>query len=238
MNRYFNIFVLIIICISFSFSGCKNDKDVTGVTITPSILVLQVEETKQLTAIVSPDNADNKSVRWTILTMEPKDVANPQDVASISENGKVTGLAEGFAKATCITNQMFYEATATIMVGYATAVVGMYNGSLSENDTVINTAAKIGIAYISEYQATEYQAAFGLSFLASGQWCPITVDYKSEEMVFSGETTINLNEVMTPVKVSGAVKLYGLGGFDILVGDDVVTKYSFYGQKEPRTPSY
>jgi len=237
MNRYFKIFVLIIIGILFSFSGCKNDKDVTGVTISPSICVLRVNETLHLTATVSPDNADNKSVSWTIQTLEPKEIINAQNVASISESGKVTGLAEGFALATCITNQMFYEATATIMVGYATAVVGMYNGSLLKNDELMNTSTKIGISYISEYAATEYEAAFGLPFLNSTTpWCPVTVDYKSEKMEFSGETTIDLDGVTTPVKVSGVVALYGLGEFEILVGSN--TKYSFSGQKEPRKPNY
>jgi hypothetical protein len=239
MNRTFSIFALIITGILFSFSGCK-DNDVTGVTISPSICVLQVDETKQLTAIVSPNNADDKSVKWVIHTLErivnPLDTINVQDVASISENGKVKGVVEGFASVICITNNMFYEAKADIMVGYATAVDGMYSGSLSENEEIINTAFKISILRISEYEAQ-----FNMPFLTEAdsiKYCNVTVDYISEKMSFEGENTISIQGVMTPVKVSGIVALYGMGGFEILVGDETVTKYSFLGQKEPRVINY
>jgi len=214
----------------FSFSGCKNnDNEVTGVTIYPSVCVLEVGETKHLTAIVTPDNADDTSVRWDIQTVFPKDTANAQDVAKISENGKVTGIVEGLSSAICVTNNMFYQAKALVIVGYASAVVGIYTGSLSENDGEPDTNAKIGIDYIRECEATEREAEIGLSFLKVGQRCPITVDYWGEKMKFSGETTMNLDEVMTPVKVSGIVTLHGVGEFTILVGDAPVTNYSFTG---------
>jgi len=226
MNRYFKFFVLIIVGVLFSFSGCK-DNDVTGVEIFPSVCVLRVDETQQLKAVVTPSTADDKTVRWTIQTIKSKDSTDV--VASISENGKVAGLAEGFATAVCITNNMFCEAKANIMVGYASAAVGVYTGSLWKGDEVISTAEKIGIVYITEYEASEYEAEIGLSFLKKGQRCLITVDYKSEKMEFSGETTVELDEVMTPVKVSGTVTLYGVGDFTILVGDDPATEYFFYG---------
>lgn len=230
MNLYFKIFGVVIIGVLFSFSGCRNDNYVTGVEIFPSVCVVKVSETQQLKAIVTPDNADDKTVRWVIRTIESKDSS---DVASISENGRVTGLSEGFAAAICVTNNMFYEAKANIMVGYATAVKGMYGGSLSKDGVVINTTSKIGISYMpTEYEATEYEATFGLPFLDFIPWCPITVDYRSERMEFSGDTIVNVNEVMTPVKVSGTVTLYGMGEFEILVGDNPTTKYSFMGKNE------
>jgi hypothetical protein len=231
MNRYCNIFVLIITGILFSFSGCKNH-DVTGVTILPNICVVPVGETKQLTAIVSPDNADDKSVRWDIITLErtvnPLDTTNTQDVASISENGKVTGLAEGFASAVCITNNMFYEATANIMVGYATAVIGVYDGSLSENGDVLSTTAKIGIIHISEHEARLncYPIPKDTTYCI---YCDVTIEYVSERMKFSGTSIIDLQGTPTTIKTSGDVTLDGLGNFEIFVGDDPVTTYSFFG---------
>ena len=220
MNRYFSIFVLIIIGISFSFVGCNNDKEVTGVSIYPSICVLQVDETIHLNATVTPHDADNQTVRWVVNTLYSVDSIS--DVASISQIGKVTALAEGFASAVCITNDGFYEDKTGVMVGYATAVAGLYNGSLSENNEVINTAAKIGIVRLSEYEAT-----FGLPFLNDSATCPVTVDYQSEKLQISG----SLEGDTTTVKVTGAVTLDGLGSFEIVVEDlsSNVTTYSFFG---------
>ena len=229
MNRYFKIFVLIITSVLFLFSGCK-DKDVTGVRIIPDAYALRVGETKELIADISPDNADDKSVRWNIINLWAIDSA--RDVASITEYGKVTGLAEGCASVACVTNNSFCEATATIYVGYAVAVTGAYTGSLSKNEVVLNTAAKTGIEYVSEYGAN-----FGLSIQNFGfsLLCPITVEYKSDKMQFDGETTVDLDGTTTPVKVSGVVKLDGLADFEILVGDDT---YTFFGTKDPRNQSF
>ena len=222
-----------IIGILVSFSGCKNDNEVTGVTVLPAVCVLKVGEFQHLTAFVTPENADDKTVRWSIQTKELIAPPDADTVASISENGKVTGLAEGFATAVCITNNMFYEATAKIIVGYAVAVKGIYNGSLSKNGDVINPATKIGIDHISEYEAR-----FGLPFLDSdNDGCPVTVERWGESMKFSGNTTINLNGSETPVEVSGTVTLLGGGDFTILVGGNPATKYSFLGTIDNR-PSF
>ena len=229
MNRYFNIFLLILIGILFSFSGCDKRKDVTGVQIYPSVAVLKVGEDIRLEAIVFPEDADNKSVKWTYNTMESVDSLS--DVISISENGKVQGLSEGIAKAICITNDLFYEASARIFVGYAVAVKGIYTGSLSENGTVINTTFKIGISHVSEYEAL-----LGLPFISNTDACPVTVDYISEKMYFEGESTVDIQGVMTPVQVKGYVSLDGIGNFEILLGTaPTVTTYTFFGTIDNRS---
>ena len=233
MNRSFNIFTLIIIGILFSFSGCK-DNDVTGVSIIPEICVLYVGESRDLTAIVSPDNADDKSVKWKINNIRPMDTINGQDVASISDNGKVKGLAEGYAQAVCITNNMFCEAQAIIMVGYAVAVKGNYTGSLSENGNVINTAAKIGIEHVSEYEAR-----FNMPFLVetdSVESCLVTVKKQDEKtMAFNGTNIIDIQGIMTPVQVNGRVSLDGMGDFEVILSTDpAVTKYTFFGTIDNR----
>jgi len=229
MNRYFNIFALIIIGILFLFSGCK-DNDVTGVTIFPERCVLYVGESRELTAIVSPDNADDKSVKWAISALSPIDTSLSLDVVSISENGKVKGISEGFARIVCITNNMFCEAKANVIVGYAAAVKGNYTGSLSENGSVINTAFKIGIAYVSEYEAQ-----FGLPFI-NGESCLVTVNKKDEKtMSFNGTNIIDIQGVMTSVRVTGDVSLDGIGEFEIILSTDpAVTTYSFFGIIENR----
>jgi uncharacterized protein YjdB len=217
---------LIITCILFLFSGCEKKIDVTGVTIFPEICVIKVGETQQLTAIVTPDDADDKSVKWTSQTVWMIQPALADAVISVSEGGKVKGLSEGCALMTCITTNMFCEAKAMVYVGYAAAVDGLYSGSLFKNDEEIKHSEKIGIV-----RTSEYEAQFGLFFLPNAPnnaLCTVTVVYESEKMKFSGTTTIDLEGVTTSVKVSGAVELGGWGNFEILVGDDV---YSFIGKK-------
>jgi len=232
MKRYFNIFALIIMGILFLFSGCDKKKEVTGVTIIPDICVLRVGEARELVAVVSPDDADDKSVKWAIKALFPIDLDKGLEVATI-ENGKVKGVSEGIAVVTCITNNMFYETDALVMVGYAVAVRGTYKGSLSKNGTVVDSGFKIGIDHLSEYEAL-----FGLPFLTeadSVKSCPVTVSKENEKtMYFEGENTISLQGVMTPVQVSGYVTLDGIGDFEILLGNDVVTAYTFFGPIETR----
>lgn len=230
MKRYLNIFTLIIIGSTILFSGCEKKINVEGVTIHPPVCVIKVGETKQLTAIVTPTDADNKTVRWNTSTLWMIDSNNGESVATISETGKVKGLALGCASVACITNNSFMEARATVYVGYAAAVDGTYSGSLMKNGESVSTTARTGIFAISEDKA-----GFGLSFLdgATPNHCEITVDTVSEKMRFEGADSINIQGTMTLVKVSGEVNWDGVGTFDIFVSSD---KYSFFGTKIPRTP--
>jgi len=227
MNRYLKFFTLIIIGVSFAFSGCEKKVNVSKLTLIPDKCVLKVEETIQLTAIVSPDNADDKSIRWNITTLWMTDTAAAPAVASISDNGKVKGLAEGWAIATGITNNMFCEASTEVFVGYAAAVDAAYSGTLQKNKDVISTAAQIAIR-----RTSEYEAQFFLHFVEKGFFCDVSVDYISGKLEFSGETTLESEDSTIPVKVSGSVTLDGLGGFTIIAGDDT---YEFAGLKVPRT---
>ena len=61
---------------------------VTGVTITGITEPLEVEkgETLQLSAIVQPENAIDKSITW---------VSSDDKIATVSETGLITGVAEG-----------------------------------------------------------------------------------------------------------------------------------------------
>jgi uncharacterized protein YjdB len=232
MNRYFNVFVVVVMGILFLFSGCDKTVDVTGVRISPSVCVIRVGDTKQLEAIVSPDDADDKSVSWASQTlwMINPDTLFSDTVASVSESGRIKGIAEGCAEVMCSTTSLFFLTRATVYVGYAAAVDAVYSGSLFKNKEEIDAAAKIGIQGTSGNEAR-----FGLPFLkdAVTTYCDVTVDALSEKMTFSGETTIEVEGVTTPVTVSGEVGLEdGRGEFEILVGNDT---YSFYGTKTSHT---
>jgi uncharacterized protein YjdB len=69
----------------------KTDIPVEGITLDKYHLELTEGETATITATVTPDNATNKTVTWSS--------GNPL-IASVDQNGKVTGLADGTATIT------------------------------------------------------------------------------------------------------------------------------------------
>ena len=68
---------------------------VTGITLDQEAIQLKAGKTKQLTATVTPDNATNKTVAWS---------SSDESVATVSEDGTVTAVAEGTANITAMAN--------------------------------------------------------------------------------------------------------------------------------------
>ncbi len=83
------------------------DVPVEGVTVDPTEATLKVGETVQLTAAVSPDNADIKVVDWS---------SSDETVATVKENGLVTAVGAGTAQITAKTVNCGYSAICTITV--------------------------------------------------------------------------------------------------------------------------
>ena len=59
---------------------------VTGITLAKHSLTLKVGDAEQLTATVTPEDADNKSVKWS---------SSDVQVASVDDDGNVTALKSG-----------------------------------------------------------------------------------------------------------------------------------------------
>jgi hypothetical protein len=100
--RTFAASALVCAAAFFTFVACSKDDDtpgdgtvaVTGVTLTPSTAqTLNVGETLNLTATVSPDNATNKAVTWT----------SSSTVTATVNAGTVTAVAEGTTTITVTT---------------------------------------------------------------------------------------------------------------------------------------
>lgn len=85
----------------------SGDIPVSGVSVNPNALSLNLNQTAQLQAVISPSNATDKSVTWSS--------GNPA-VASVSADGLVTGLAEGTATITVTTADGGYTATSEVTV--------------------------------------------------------------------------------------------------------------------------
>lgn len=68
---------------------------VTGIEMSSGEETVYVGETVELAAVVSPDNATDTSVVWS---------SNNEAVATVDENGTVTGISEGVVTITATTN--------------------------------------------------------------------------------------------------------------------------------------
>ena len=80
---------------------------VTGITLDPEEVTVVEGETAEIKAVITPDNATNKAVRWNI--------TNP-GIASVDENGVVTGIAEGTTWLIASTVDSGYVAFAKVTV--------------------------------------------------------------------------------------------------------------------------
>ena len=81
---------------------------VSGVTLTPSALSLKIgDDPFTLNAIVSPDNALNRTVNWS---------SSAPSVAAVDENGSVTAVADGTATITVTTDDGGYNASCVVTV--------------------------------------------------------------------------------------------------------------------------
>ena len=80
---------------------------VTGVTVAPTEASVKVGKTVALTATIAPALATDKAVSWS---------SNAEGVATVDENGVVTGVAEGTANITVTTHDGDFEAICTVTV--------------------------------------------------------------------------------------------------------------------------
>lgn len=116
-------------------TGCGEDNTstddgkvaVTAVTLNKSAVKLAPEATVQLTATVAPENATNKAVAWT---------SSKETVATVSEAGLVTAVAEGEATITATTEDGAKMATCKVTV--EAAEVGVESISLNFTEIGMN----------------------------------------------------------------------------------------------------
>ena len=80
---------------------------VTGISITPSSISLEVGKTSSISYIITPSNATNKSVTWS---------SSNSTVATVSSSGVVTGLSIGTATILVTTIDGGKQAYATVNV--------------------------------------------------------------------------------------------------------------------------
>jgi beta-glucanase (GH16 family) len=87
--------------------GTPGNVAVSGVAVTPPTSQVEVGKSVQLSANVSPSNATNKAVNWSV---------SNTSIASVNASGSVSGLAPGTVTVTARTADGNKTATATITV--------------------------------------------------------------------------------------------------------------------------
>ena len=111
-SRYF--FILILIFSIASFNACNKENsapdtpviEVKGVYVWPETLSLEVGSSSELSVIVSPKNATDRSVVWT---------SSKPSVATVSNKGLVTAVGNGEAIITATsTNGIHGQCTVTV----------------------------------------------------------------------------------------------------------------------------
>lgn len=85
----------------------KTGFEVTGIELTPSALNLTISEESQLQAKVLPENATNKNVTYSVADAS---------IASVSQEGVVTGLKSGITEITARTEDGGFKAITTVNV--------------------------------------------------------------------------------------------------------------------------
>ena len=83
------------------------EEPVTGVQLDLEKLDLKVGEKAELTATVTPEEATNKEVLWS---------SDNEEVATVDENGQVTGVSAGTTEITVTTVDGEYQATVEVIV--------------------------------------------------------------------------------------------------------------------------
>ena len=93
---------------------------VRGVSLDRATLSLKKDETETLIATVSPSNATNKNVSWS---------SSNEEVATVDNGGKVTGVKAGEAMITVTTADGSKTATCTVVVQKTQLNVTFYDGN-------------------------------------------------------------------------------------------------------------
>ena len=175
---------------------------VTSVSVAPTTLALNVNETGNLAATVLPENATDKSVTWS---------SSNASVASVDADGKVTGVAAGTATITATTTDGGKTATCAVtvkdVISYSLAIspkTAEINALASQTYVVKLTTVKNGVSTESEVAATLSTSDFGVAtvdgLVATGVeegTATITAKYTVDGTEYSDTATLTVKDVIS-----------------------------------------
>lgn len=183
----------------------------TSVTISPSTVSLEINDTSQLTATVLPDNASNKNVTWT---------TNNSSVATVSSSGLVTAIGVGSATITATTVDgnktgtcavtvaasvtYTYKLATSMQVGKKYLIANGNSGSvyLLTNESggsrqLVGAAATVSNNKITINSATKSKAEFECVRYTTGNDITITVKNGSQYLYTDNANGLRMNAPAT-----------------------------------------
>jgi uncharacterized protein YjdB len=186
---------------------------VTGMSLNKNILTVSVNGTEQLAATVAPANATNKNVKWG---------SNATNIATVSAEGVITGIATGAATVTATSEEGGFAASCVITV--QEAVIPVTGVSLNKTVLTVSVngteqlAATVAPANATNKNVTwSSNAATVATVSAEGVITGVsagtaTVTATSEDGKFTATCVITVNIPVTGVSLNKTA-------IDMYVGD-------------------
>lgn len=126
----------------------KKDIPVTGITVIPSSLLLPARNTYVLKAQVQPSNATDQNVKWG---------SSNNDVAAVSETGRVTTKNAGTADIMAMLNGKF--AKCTVKVDNVTISMNKSSYNILSNTKKINIKSDIAANFELDYSKFSFSSS-------------------------------------------------------------------------------
>jgi len=239
-----------------SFTVTVNPLLPTGVTVSPASKTLNIGNTTQLSATVTPNNATDKSVTWS---------SDKTSVAEVSSTGKVTARAAGTATITVKTKSGNKTATCRITVNpikvtkisLSNTVSSMITGktqTLKATITPTNAANKaltwsssdVKVAKVDKNGKVKAVGAGKATIKAaakdgSGKSASVTITVHQYVTMKVGKTTAIQNGIKTSIDNAGSkpVKISGKTMLPLrFVGEKMGGKVGYVNDSKPITMSY
>lgn len=128
---------------------------VTGISLNKSSMTIEVGETQSLVATITPSNATNKKVNW---------VCNDPTVASVDENGNVTGKGLGNATIIATTVDGGKKATCSVKVTSSSSNVAVTGVSLDKTSLTLSVGESVTLnATVKPDNASNKQVSWSSS---------------------------------------------------------------------------
>lgn len=181
----------------------------SGVTVTPESAVLNKGETKQLSAVVAPSSATNKSVTWT---------SDNPGVASVNSSGLVTAVSDGTAVITAKTSSGGYTDTCKVTVKTPVSGISLSSSSIElnkgENQQLTATvtppdATNKKVVWSSTDDTISEVSQDGTVTAVGGGTAIITAT--TEDGSYSAQCSVTVNVPVTGIQFNDTTSSVGVG---------------------------
>jgi|GEM_PF-3590081 len=122
-------------------TGLSETIPVTGVSLDHSFIRIPLRKTIQLTATVSPENAKNKNVKWSVKNTS---------IASVDQLGKVTALNPGTTVITVTTEDGNKTASCEVLIRPDSVALSYIQLSPSYKNMEVGDAVQLQVTFVPE----------------------------------------------------------------------------------------